>query len=64
MIASEEAKKAITVIDAATGKIVKVCNEKEQVLKGVTLDDNGNVYAYLRSEEITAYQEVCRKSHA
>ena len=47
----------ITVLDAGTGKVVKVCYVKGKKPWGVTVDDNGNVYVCYDSGEITVWSK-------
>ena len=45
----------ITVLDAGTGKFVKVCDVKGKKPRGMTVDDNGNVFVCYDSGEITVW---------
>ena len=55
VIVTDWVRQAITVLDAATGKVVKVCDVKGKTPRGVTVDDNGNVYVCYDSGEITVW---------
>ena len=55
VIVTDWQKQAITVLDAATGRFVKVCDVKGKKPWGVTVDDNGNVFVCYQSEEITVW---------
>ena len=64
VIVTDWAKQTITVLDAATGKFVKVCDVKGKKPWGVTVDDNGNVFVCYQSGEITVWsrgmqEETC-----
>ena len=55
VIVTDWQKQTITVLDAAAGKVVKVCDVKGKAPRGVTVDDNGNVYVCYHSGEITMW---------
>ena len=55
VIVTDRRKQTITVLDAATGKVVKVCDVEGKTSLGVTVDDNGNVYVCYESGEITIW---------
>ena len=61
VIITNEVKQAITVIDAGTGKVVKVCNVTGKKPLGVTADNNGNVYVCYESGEITVWSKGMKK---
>ncbi|MEW8547537.1 MAG: SMP-30/gluconolactonase/LRE family protein [Candidatus Thiodiazotropha sp.] len=55
VIVTDVKKQTITVLDASTGKVVKVCDVKGKKPVGVTVDDNGNVFVCYWSGEITVW---------
>ena len=55
VIVTDHDKQTITVLDAGTGKVVKVCDVKGKKPRGVTVDDNGNVYVCYWSGEISVW---------
>ena len=55
VIVTDRQKQTITVLDAGTGKVVKICDVKGKVPRGVTVDDNGSVYVCYQSGEITVW---------
>ena len=55
VIVTDRDKQTITVLDAGTGKVVKVCDVKGKEVRGVTVDDNEKVYACYRSGEISVW---------
>ena len=57
VIVTDRNRQTITVLDAGTGKVVKVCNVKGETPRGVTVDDNGNVYVCYDSGEITVWSK-------
>ena len=57
VIITNEVKQTITVIDAGTGKVVKVCNVTGKKPLGVTVDINGNVYVCHESGAITVWSK-------
>ena len=57
VIVTDWVKQTITVLDAATGKVVKVCDVKGKNPNGVTVDDNGNVFVCYDSGKITVWSK-------
>ena len=57
VIITNEVKQTITVIDADTGKVVKVCNFTGKKPLGVTVDINGNVYVCHESGAISVWSK-------
>ena len=50
VIISDNSKQTITVLEADSGNLVKVCNVRGRKPMGLTLDDNGNTYVCYRQE--------------
>ena len=57
-------KKIVTVIDARSGSIVKVCDVKEKEPRGMAVGNNGNVYMCYKSGEITVWSRGMQKETA
>ena len=55
VIITDWKKQSITVLDAGTRKVVKVCDVIGKVPYGVTADDNGNVYVCYKSGDISVW---------
>ena len=55
VIVTDRRKQTITVLDAGTGQLVKVCNVKGKSPCGVTADDKGNVYVCYYSGDISLF---------
>ena len=55
VIVTDPDKQTITVLDTGTGKVVKVCDVKGKEPRGVTRDDNGNVYVCYLSGDVTVW---------
>ena len=53
VIVIDREEQTITVLDTGTGKVVKVCDVKGKNPRGVTVDDNGNVYV--------CYGQLCNR---
>ena len=56
-IVTDWVKQTITVLDAGTGKVVKVCEVKGKKPYGVTVDEAGNVYVCYVSGEIAVWSK-------
>ena len=54
-------KKVITVIDARSGNIMKVCDAKGKDPRGVSADENGNIYMCYRTGQITRWSRGMQK---
>ena len=57
VIVTDPGKQTITVLDAGTGMVVKVCDVKGKKPVGVTVDDNGNVYVCDEAGEISVWSK-------
>ena len=56
VLVSDSDKQTITVLEADTGKLVKVCDVGGRSPRGLTVDDNGNVFVcYLNPGEIRVW---------
>ena len=55
VIVTDWQRQTITVLDAGTGNVVKVCNVKGKTPRGMTVDDNGNVVVCYDPGEITVW---------
>ena len=56
VLVSDSWKQTITVLEADTGKLVKVCDVRGREPQGLTVDDNGNVFVcYSWPEEIRVW---------
>ena len=55
VIISDWKKETITVLEADSGKLVKVCDVKGRTPRGMTVDDNGNIFMCYRSGEISVW---------
>ena len=55
VIITDFGKYTITVLDANSGNVFKVCDVKGKAPCGVTLDDNGNIYVCYGSGEISVW---------
>ena len=53
VIVTDKKKPNVTVLDAGSGKVVNVSDVKRKKPRGVTVDDNGNVYMCYKTGEIT-----------
>ena len=55
---SDWGKQTITVLEADTGKLVKVCDVGGRTPRGLTVDDNGNVFVcYLPRRDQSLVEE-------
>ena len=55
VIISDPRKQTITVLEAASGNLVKVCNVRGRQPLGLTLDDNGNTYVCYTSGDVSVW---------
>ena len=55
VIISDSSNQTITVLEAASGNLVKVCNVRGRKPLGLTLDDNGNTYVCYRSGDVSVW---------
>lgn len=55
LFVTDVGKQSITVIDALTGEVVKVCNVKAKEPRGVCVDCRHNVYVCYKSGEISVW---------
>ena len=61
VIVTDCVKQTITVLDAGTGNVVKVCDVKGKKPVGVTADDNGNVFVCHGSGEMAVWSRGMQK---
>ena len=55
VIISDWRKQTITVLEADSGNLVKVCNVRGREPQGLTLDDNGNTYVCYTSGDVSVW---------
>ena len=55
VIISDWSKQTITVLEADSGNLVKVCNVRGRTPRGLTLDDNGNTYVCYESGDVSVW---------
>ncbi|MEW8543123.1 MAG: hypothetical protein AB2693_06270 [Candidatus Thiodiazotropha sp.] len=55
VVVTDQHKSNITVLDAGTGRLLKVCDVKGKTPQGVTVDKSGNVYVSYWSDEICVW---------